>query len=155
MFGFTRTENPLDALNDGDVLVVADDELVGVEAEAIARAGAVIVIGTTLPEALRAVVSVVLPITNFAEEEGTFTNLRGRVQRFQQAKAGPGLARPSWWVIGDLLAALGDGEGYFVAADVFATLASSHPEFAGLSYASIGLRGGFIAGAAAAAGVKS
>ncbi len=155
LLGFTRSDSPLDALNDGDVLVIADDELIGVEPEALARAGAVIVIGTTLPDALRAVVSVVLPITNFAEEEGTFTNLRGRVQRFQQAKAGPGLARPSWWVMGDLLAAMGDGDGYFVAADVFAALAASHPEFAELSYASIGLRGGFVAGAASVAAASS
>ena len=39
-----------------------------------------------------------------SEEEGTFTNLRGRVQRFLQAKAAPGLARPSWFVLADLLA---------------------------------------------------
>ena len=51
--------------------------------------------------------AVVLPIANFAEEEGTFTNLRGRVQRFLQAKAAPGFARPSWYVLADLLGALG------------------------------------------------
>ncbi|MHB1223601.1 MAG: NADH-quinone oxidoreductase subunit G [Gemmatimonadaceae bacterium] len=151
LLGFTRTDDPLGALQDGDVLVVADDELIGVAPGNIARAGAVIVIGTTLPETLRAVVSVVLPITNFAEEEGTFTNLRGRVQRFQQAKAGPGIARPSWWVIGDLLTALGEGEGYFLAADAFAALASTHPQFTGLSYASLGLRGAIVAGADALA----
>jgi NADH-quinone oxidoreductase subunit G len=149
LLGFTRTDDPLGALQDGDVLVVADDELAGVAPDAIARAGAVIVIGTTLPETLRAVVSVVLPITNFAEEEGTFTNLRGRVQRFQQAKAGPGIARPSWWVIGDLLSALGERKGYFLASDAFAALASAHAQFAGLSYASLGLRGAMVAGAGA------
>ena len=124
-------------IGDGDVLVVADDDLAGITPRRARprrrgdrhrhRAAPV----------LRPVASVVLPITNMAEEEGTFTNLRGRVQRFQQAKAGPGIARPSWWVIGDLLAALGSGEGYFLAADVFAALATSHPEFAGMSYASL------------------
>lgn len=147
LMGFTKSQRPLYAVEDGDVLVVADDELDDVPTEAMARASAVIVIGTTLPEKLRAVVSVVLPITNFAEEEGTFTNLRGRVQRFQQAKAGPGIARPSWWVIGDLLEAMGHGEGHFLAADAFAALAAAHPEFAGLSYASLGLKGAFIASA--------
>lgn len=151
ILGFTRSQRPLYAVEDGDVLIVADDELEDVPTEAIARAGAVIVIGTTLPEQLRAVVSVVLPITNFAEEDGTFTNLRGRVQRFQQAKAGPGIARPSWWVIGDLLAEMGHGEGYFLAADAFAALAAARPEFAGLSYESLGMHGAFVAGGDGAA----
>ena len=56
-------------------------------------------IGTTLPAWARHAAAVVLPIANFAEEEGTFTNLRGRVQRFLQAKAAPGFARPSWFVL--------------------------------------------------------
>ena len=50
-----------------------------------------IVIGTTLPAWARHAAAVVLPIANIAEEEGTFTNLRGRVQRFLQAKAAPGI----------------------------------------------------------------
>ncbi|HMA22328.1 MAG TPA: molybdopterin-dependent oxidoreductase, partial [Gemmatimonadaceae bacterium] len=85
--------------------------------------------------------SVVLPITNFAEEEGTFTNLRGRVQRFMQAKAAPGLARPSWLVLGDLLGGMGAQEQFFLPSDVFANLAASKPQFAGLSYDTLGMRG--------------
>ena len=82
----------------------------------------------------------------------TFTNLRGRVQRFLQAKAAPGLARPSWFVLSDLLASLGQATDYFVPADVFTALASSHSKFAGLSYDTIGLRGLPVLGAAQAAG---
>ena len=89
------------------MLVVADEELAGVDAPDVAKAGAIIVIGTTLPAWARHAAAVVLPIANFTEEEGTFTNLRGRVQRFMQAKAAPGFARPSWYVLSDLLAAVG------------------------------------------------
>src|SRR5439155_796299 len=78
--------------------------------------------------------AVVLPIANFVEEEGTFTNLRGRVQRFFQAKAAPGFARPSWYALTDLLAALGAAAPYALPRDVFAALATARPEFAGLSY---------------------
>ena len=85
--------------------------------------------------------AVVLPISNFAEEEGTFTNLRGRVQRFMQAKAAPGLARPSWLVLGDLLGAMGAQEQFFLPSDVFANLAATKPQFAGLSYDTLALRG--------------
>jgi NADH-quinone oxidoreductase subunit G len=152
--GFTKTDTPLAGLRDGDVLVIADHALTDAELAAAANASAVIVIGTTLPAGL-ANVAAVLPITNFAEEEGTFTNLRGRVQRFLQAKAAPGLARPSWFVLTDLLASLGEKTNYFLPADVFAALAASHPEFAGLSYDSLGLRGLPVLGSAQAAGAPS
>jgi NADH-quinone oxidoreductase subunit G len=139
-FGFERTERPLEQMRDGDVLVVADDDLEGVTAEDIARASQLIVISTTLPEVAKEA-SVLLPITNFAEEEGTFTNLRGRVQRFMQAKPAPGFARPSWLVLGDLLGALGQQDSFNLPSEVFASIAKTHKAFAGLSYEKLGMRG--------------
>jgi NADH-quinone oxidoreductase subunit G len=140
-FGFTRSDNPLSALKAGDVLVVADEELAGVDAPSIANAAAVIVIGTTVPAWAMSKVVAVLPVANMTEEEGTYTNLRGRVQRFTQAKAPPGFARPTWWVLADLLTALGEKTSYFVASDVFSALAKETAAFSGLSYQSLGLRG--------------
>jgi NADH-quinone oxidoreductase subunit G len=141
LFGFERREAGavLDGLAAGDVLVVADEELDGVRVQLPAGVR-LLVVGTTVP-AWAAGADVVLPTANMAEEEGTFTNLRGRVQRFQQAKSPPGLSRASWTVLGDLLAAMGDGQGYWAAADVFDALASAHPHFAGMSYDTLGLRG--------------
>ena len=147
LLGFTRTDNPVSGA--GEVLLVVGDDLEGVDAAAIARAGTVIVMGATLPAAASGA-AVVLPIATVAEEEGTFTNIRGRVQRFMQAKAAPGLTRPSWYVLSELLAALGQGEGHALPSQAFAALAAAHPEFAGLSYESIGMKGGLIAGAVAA-----
>src|SRR5205085_922949 len=49
LLGFTRRDRPLDGLGAGDVLLVADEELVGEDAAGAARAGATIVVGTTLP----------------------------------------------------------------------------------------------------------
>jgi NADH-quinone oxidoreductase subunit G len=149
LMGFARSETPLAGLRGGDVLVVADEELAQLDASDAAKAGAVIVIGTTLPVWARHAANVVLPIANFAEEEGTFTNLRGRVQRFMQAKAAPGIARPSYFVLGDLLAAMGDGSGYWTAGQTFDALAAQVPAFAGLSYDGLGLRGAMTAGAMA------
>jgi NADH-quinone oxidoreductase subunit G len=145
--GFTRSDTPLAGMQAGDVLIVADEELAGIDAVDVAKAGAILVIGTTLPAWARHGANVVLPIANCVEEEGTFTNLRDRVQRFLQAKAAPGLARPSYFVVGDLLSALGDGEGYWTAGQVFDALAASEPAFAGLSYDKLGLRGAVMAGA--------
>ncbi|HWJ22488.1 MAG TPA: 2Fe-2S iron-sulfur cluster-binding protein [Gemmatimonadaceae bacterium] len=158
LLGFTRDDAPLNAMQSGDVLIVADEELRGRDANVLAAkvadAAAVIVVGTSLPAWAQGA-EVVLPIANCVEEEGTFTNLRGRVQRFLQAKAAPGLARPSWFVLGDLLAALGHGEPYYAASDAFAALAADRPEFAGMSYDELGLKGMTVAGAAEPAGVAS
>jgi NADH-quinone oxidoreductase subunit G len=142
LLGFAKSDTPLDGLGSGDVLVIADvgGAPLPVSAEALAKAGAVVLLGTSLPEITR-VASVVLPVTNMAEEEGTFTNLRGRVQRYMQAKAPPGMARPVWWAVGDLLGALGESSDAYVASDVFTALAAGVPAFSGMSYDTLGLRG--------------
>jgi NADH dehydrogenase/NADH:ubiquinone oxidoreductase subunit G len=147
LLGFKQSATPLADLATGDVLVVADEELVGADAADVAKASAIVVISTTLPPWARHLAVAVLPIANFTEEEGTFTNLRGRVQRFMQAKAAPGFARPSWFVVADLLAALGTPEDYSLASDVFKALAGAQSEFAGMSYDTLGLRGRTIGGA--------
>ena len=139
----------------GDVLVVADEELLGLDAADLSKAGAIIVIGTALPAWAKHAASVVLPIANFTEEEGTFTNLRGRVQRFMQAKAAPGFARPSWYVLSDLLALMGLKTNYSLASDVFKALAASRSEFAGMSHDTLGFKGAAVSGAAQPAGASA
>jgi NADH-quinone oxidoreductase subunit G len=61
-----------------------------------------------------------------------------------QARAATGLARPSFWVLGDVLAAMGEGTGYFTAAEAFTALAGEQGEFAGLTYETLGMRGAVI-----------
>ena len=150
LLGFKRSENALAGLTSGDVLIIANEELVGISADAISKADAVIVIGTVMPHPVTNAAAV-LPIATFAEEEGTFTNLRGRVQRFLQAKATPGHARPSWYILSDLLTACGEKSEYFTASAAFDALATNEPAFSGLSYDSLGLKGALITGAMAGA----
>jgi NADH-quinone oxidoreductase subunit G len=155
LLGFTNSVTPLSTLTSGDVLVVADEELAGADVPDVAKASSIIVIGTTLPPWARHAAAVVLPIANFVEEEGSFTNLRGRVQRFMQAKAAPGFARPSWYALSDLLAAIGTRTNYSLASEVFGALAAAHPEFAGMSYDALALKGRPIASAGATAGATA
>ncbi|MFN8667456.1 MAG: molybdopterin-dependent oxidoreductase [Gemmatimonadaceae bacterium] len=140
LLGFTRSDSPLDLMQPGDALVVADQDLSDADVAAVAKASAIVVVGTAMPANLPKA-DIILPIANIVEEEGTLTNLRGRVQRFLQAKATPGMARPSWYVLADLLGALGERAEYFVAADAFNALAASEAAFAGLSFETLGLRG--------------
>jgi NADH-quinone oxidoreductase subunit G len=152
MFGFARTDRPLADLQPGEVVLLADVEPTSADVEDLARAGAVIVLGTVLPEVSRAA-SVVLPTTNMAEEEGTFTNLRGRVQRYLQAKSAPGMSRPIWWLLSDVLSALGAGTGYYLASDVFDAMARGRAEFSDMRYDTLGFKGRMLAGTEQPAGV--
>jgi NADH-quinone oxidoreductase subunit G len=83
----------------------------------------------------------VFPITTFAEQEGTFTNFQGRVQRFWPALTGPGAARPAWFALGALVAQLTSTDVIRSAADAFARMAQQVPAFAGLTYDDLGTRG--------------
>jgi len=141
MLGFTEIGALNGVLRDGDALLVVDDALVNADASDLSRASAIVLVGTAMPDILAERAAVVLPMANTAEEEGTLTNLRGRVQRFMQAKAAPGVARPSWYVLGDLLQAMGGTEQYYLPSDVFAAMVHTHPAFAGLNYHALGLMG--------------
>ena len=150
LLGYERSANPLAGVSAGDAIIVADYDLTADDAAAVAKSSAVVLVSTFWPAALDRA-DVVLPIGNHVEEEGTFTNLRGRVQRFLQARAAPGMARPSWYVLADLCTALGDRQDVLTAGQAFAALAAAQPAFAGMSYDSLGLRGKPVAGATAGA----
>jgi NADH-quinone oxidoreductase subunit G len=138
LFGFAESSSPFTALSSGDLLIVA---AAAVDALAIPSGVRVLVIGTHLDATVASLAVAALPICNFAEEDGTFTNLRGRVQRFLQAKAPPAQVRPSYRVIGELATAIGAGAFPTLASDVFGELASATPSFNGLTYRALGLQG--------------
>src|SRR5207302_4999275 len=125
----------LAAAESAAVVLVLDEPDIPVRA-----AGALIYAGTVLPERARDA-DVVLPIANVAEEDGTFVNRDGRVQRYAQAKPAPGMARPGWWVFSELGAALGQGEPVASAAEAFARVAQTLEPFRGLSYEQLGFTG--------------
>ncbi len=142
LFGFVDASSPLSSIGADDVLLLADSAAL---VSAIPAGVRVIALGTVLDDTIRAATTVALPICNFAEEDGTVTNLRGRVQRFLQAKAPPAQVRPSYRVVGELATAIGAGDFPALAGDVFNALAATVPAFAGLTYRSIGLQGGMLA----------
>jgi NADH-quinone oxidoreductase subunit G len=67
--------------------------------EALAAADLVVAITTHLPDSLRAVAHVVLPIGSFAESAGTFVNAEGRWQSWAGAAKLVGESRPGWKVL--------------------------------------------------------
>ncbi len=139
--GFSR-DSALNA-RPAKVLIVLGDELEDAPADFGADADLFIYLGATLSPAARNA-HFVLPITIFAEQEGTFTNYEGRVQRFWPALQPPPLARPAWQILGVILAGLDDAPAPASAADAFARIGTWFDEFAGLSYDTIGARGALL-----------
>jgi NADH-quinone oxidoreductase subunit G len=140
LLGYTRDmAGALKAAESAAVVLVLDERELEVR-----TAGVLLYAGTVLPESARGA-EVVLPLANVVEEDGTYVNRDGRVQRYLQARPAPGMARPAWWALGELAAMLDGTEQPRRAADVFAALAAAEPAFAGLSYAALGLSGRRIA----------
>jgi NADH-quinone oxidoreductase subunit G len=129
-----------EALAGATVAIVVDDDLHDVDGSAIDGVGHMIYVGTALPDAAGNA-SVVLPCANVVEEDGSFVNRDGRVQRYRQARTAPGMARPAWWILSALLREMGEGDGADTAASAFAMVAASEPAFHGLSYETVGFRG--------------
>jgi NADH-quinone oxidoreductase subunit G len=128
-----------------DLVVLLDVTLTDAEAALVSGAGAMVVLGTIQAQELNGA-TVVLPITNVAEENGTFVNRDQRVQRYQQARTPPGMSRPAWWVAGEA----GAGQAPTTASQAFELVCAGVPALAGLSYGDLGLVGKVAATAGAA-----
>jgi len=144
LLGFSRADQPLAGA--GKVVVIAGDDCDGLDMSALSGADTVIFLGTVAPQGLPAG-AILLPIANFAEEEGTFTNLRGRAQRYLQARPAPGMARAGWMALAGLAAAVGKPGAFDSAEAVFRAMAKAEAAFSGMSYDSLGLKGQMAAGA--------
>ncbi|HIF23739.1 MAG TPA: hypothetical protein EYQ27_17960 [Gemmatimonadetes bacterium] len=127
----------------GGVLVVLGDALADQDADFGKNAALYVYLGSH-ESAASAHADLVLPVTTFAEQEGTFTNLSGRVQRFWPGLEAPGMARPPWLILGALVAELTEAEAPRSAADAFAVLGGRVPAFSGLTYDDLGDRGAVV-----------
>lgn len=99
-----------------------------------------LVVCDVVPSETTRLADVVLPVTQWAEEEGTMTSLEGRVLRRRRAIAPPAGVRTELEVLHDLAARLGVSTGFPVdAAEVFDELARASAggpaDYSGLSHA--------------------
>jgi NADH-quinone oxidoreductase subunit G len=111
------------------------------DASALASADLVVAITTHLPESMRGVAHVVLPIGSFAESAGTYVNAEGRWQSWSGAAKLPGESRPGWKVLRVLANLLGlHGIDYNSAdeiRDVLKVLCGARTEAASVPAAAI------------------
>jgi NADH-quinone oxidoreductase subunit G len=86
---------------------------------------------------------VVFPVTSYAEQDGTFTNHAGQVQRVARVLEGKGQLRPDWLVIQALAREMKlDVKSKGSAGAILKDIAEVHPAYAGVSLAAIKLAGG-------------
>jgi len=135
------------------LVIVLDAELSQSDLNFIAQSPAsVVLLGTIFPEELRNA-DLVLPITTMAEENGSYVNRDRRIQRYNQAKSQPGMARPAWWVAGEAIAGPGpSASAPATAAEAFELLGERWPVFAATSYDDMGFTGRVLMEPAIASG---
>jgi NADH-quinone oxidoreductase subunit G len=132
----------LAAVESAGLVIVLDADLSDADRARLAAArGRLVILGTVFDEELRAA-ELILPVTTMAEENGTYVNRDHRIQRYSQAKAQPGMARPAWWVAGEVIAGPGPSPSApATAAEAFEMLGERWPAFSGITYAAIGYNG--------------
>ncbi|MGO1179639.1 molybdopterin oxidoreductase family protein [Cellulosimicrobium funkei] len=104
------------------------------------RALDLLVVCDLVPSETALLADVVLPVTQWAEEEGTMTSLEGRVIRRRRAADAPGGARSELWILAELARRLGSSVSFPTdPAAVFDELARASAggvaDYAGLSHA--------------------
>jgi NADH-quinone oxidoreductase subunit G len=123
------------------LVVLLNLELAPADAARLAQHPNLVVIGTVATD-LERNAQVVLPMTNMAEENGTFVNRDLRVQRYSQAKLPLGMARPAWWIAAEVMGYLTAGyQGPGTAAEAFDQLSDTAGAFGGLRFKELGLTG--------------
>ena len=130
------------------VLVVFTQDLTTLFAEARVKDAAqhlelLVFIGTNANRTAE-LAHVVLPSTVYAEKDGTFTNVQGRVQRIHAALHPWGEAKPDWQILCELASKLGVSVTFADVASIVAELAKSEAAFYGLTYQVIGEQGAFL-----------
>ncbi|MFF2831166.1 molybdopterin oxidoreductase family protein [Cellulosimicrobium cellulans] len=104
------------------------------------RALDLLVVCDLVPSETALLADVVLPVTQWAEEEGTMTSLEGRVIRRRRAVDPPGEARSELWILAELARRLGSDVSFPTdPAVVFDELARASAggvaDYSGLSHA--------------------
>ena len=79
-----------------------------------------------------------LPGCAHVEKRGTFTNTKGRVQKFMKALEPRGDARPEWEFLHELVFNVTGQDGYATIEGLFNLMAKEVPAFNGLTWAGLG-----------------
>ena len=97
-----------------------------------------LVVTGILPNQTTGAATVLLPSASWAEKRGSMINIKGRLQRLNQAISSPGKARDDWEILRDLLQAVSGSNGTYTVDELFKQIAAEFPALEGLSLSRIG-----------------
>ncbi|MGA7213485.1 MAG: molybdopterin-dependent oxidoreductase, partial [Terrimicrobiaceae bacterium] len=97
-----------------------------------------LIVAAILPDTTTAHASVLLPSASWAEKRGSMINLKGRLQRLNQAISSPGMARDDWEILRDLIQAVSGSNVMYTVDELFKQIAAEFSPLEGLSLSRIG-----------------
>ncbi len=97
-----------------------------------------LVVTAILPDRTTANATVLLPAASWAEKRGSMINLKGRLQRLNQAISSPGGARDDWEILRDLIQAVSGSNGIYTIDELFKQIAAEFSALEGLSLSRVG-----------------
>ncbi len=109
----------------------------GIDTELLGKLDTLIV-SDILPNATTKLAHYVLPGCAHAEKRGTFTNVKGRVQKFMKAVEAPGDARTEWEFLHDLVHNVTGQNGFATIEGLFNEMAKEVPAFSGVTWQALG-----------------
>jgi NADH-quinone oxidoreductase subunit G len=112
----------------------------GIGADLLAKLETLIV-SEILPNKTTEAAHYLLPGCAQAEKRGSFTNGKGRVQRFMKAVEPKGDARPEWEFLHELVYQVTGQNGFASIEGLFNQMAQEIPAFQGLTWAGLGDQG--------------
>jgi NADH-quinone oxidoreductase subunit G len=97
-----------------------------------------LVVSDILPNTTTKRAHYLLPGCAHAEKRGSFTNTKGRVQKFMKAVEAPGDARAEWEFLHDLVHNVTGQDGFVTIEGLFNQMAKEVPAFNGLTWQALG-----------------
>ncbi len=97
-----------------------------------------LIVSDILPNPTTELAHYLLPGCAHAEKRGSFTNGKGRVQRFMKAVEPRGEARPEWELLHELVYQVTGQNGFASIEGLFNQMAREVPAFNGLTWAGLG-----------------
>jgi predicted molibdopterin-dependent oxidoreductase YjgC len=98
-----------------------------------------------LPAEAGEIADVVFPVASFAEMDGTYTNLEGRVRSLRRAIRPAGASKPDWEILSSLAGKLGvEGFGHEQPCQIMTELAEAVAFYEGATYEALEKNGGLF-----------
>jgi NADH-quinone oxidoreductase subunit G len=103
-----------------------------------------LIVSDILPNETTKLAHYLLPGCAHVEKRGSFTNTKGRVQKFMKAIEPRGDARPEWEFLHELVFNVTGQDGFATIEGLFNLMAKEIPAFSGLTWAGLGDTGATV-----------